>query len=129
MQNLEQLRSVHARAQVMEWKNKLPEDKRKEIVSECKRLPLVLRVNGPIAFLLFSDAKEDRAVLLVSKAVLDWLSGPDSPLALRAGVSLPVALSEDRRFYRQALAEAVAYSTWLKRWADATLAVEPPKQP
>ena len=130
MRNLDQERSVHARKRALAWKV-LPEKERKEILSECRRLPAVLQVNGLIAFLLFAESSRRsaetgatmaRGVTVLHEALSDWLSGPESPVELSVGVSLPVALTEDRRVYRQAFAEAIAYATWLKRWADATLA-------
>ena len=132
MKNLDQERSIHARRRALQWSARWQDPaarERKQILSECRRLPALLQVNGLIAFLLFAESsrktdKESeglRAVTLLSDALTDWLSGPESPVQLEKGATLAVALAEDRRLYRQAYAEAIKYATWLKRWADATL--------
>lgn len=139
MINLDQERSVHARKQVKKWTEFLPPD-RKQILSECHRLPVWLRVNGLIAFLLFADVENERrsaetgevtkrGVADLRAALADWLTRPGSPVRVSKNRSLADVLSEDRTAYRRAFAEAAAYSNWLKRWADATLTtvVDEPK--
>ena len=91
----------------------------KEFVASCKKLPMLIKLNGLVPALLFAKEKDQFGKL--STYVMAWLRDPGSPVAkLVEGKTEIGQLTElDSRDYRQVTAEAQRYLGWVKRFAAA----------
>jgi CRISPR/Cas system CMR-associated protein Cmr5 small subunit len=82
-----------------------------EFLSQIKELPSALRINGLLAVL--AERKEMEALLH------PWLTAPEAPIAWEQTTGALQERLTSRVVYRQATAEALSFSVWLKRWAEA----------
>ena len=122
MQAVESGRAQHAYESVKE--GYASAKKQKEFVASCKKLPMLIKLNGLVPALLFAKEKDQFGNL--SKFVMDWIRSAGSPVAMllqnRGEIGMLTEL--DSREYRQVTAEAQRYLGWVKRFAAAEKVTE-----
>ncbi len=101
-------------------------DKKKEYANSCKKLPMLIKINGLVPALLFAQEKKKDQFGNLEAEVLSWLRDPGCPLSqLTKAVRSPgdlTALSSQQ--YRQITAETQRYLGWVKRFAAARRAAD-----
>lgn len=123
--NLEQLRAAHAR-QAVEARRSLAEKEQKLYVSYLNALPATIVMNGlgQAAAMLLARAQGNRhdPHRLVYDDLQNWLCGKQDLAWIGLRGDLIRAIMEGAEdTYVLAQAEALAYCTWLKRFATAYL--------
>lgn len=94
-------------------------EKPKEFAASCKKLPMLIKLNGLVPALLFAREKSQFGHL--DAYVMSWLKSDGSPVAvlLRNANEIGDLTSLDSRHYRQVAGETQRYLTWVKRFAAA----------
>ncbi|MGQ9635852.1 MAG: type III-B CRISPR module-associated protein Cmr5 [Bryobacteraceae bacterium] len=91
---------------------------RSEYLAKIKQVPGLIAVNGLIPALVHLKASNIR------EHIEDWLKSEEAPVSWKSenqketDVSKRL-LSEQAAVYRQATEEALRFTAWLKRWAQA----------
>ncbi len=134
-QTLEQKRAKHALDQV----KALQKEKPGNYLSYVNALPAVILMNGLGQALATeraaSDAASDKAHHRLAQHVSEWLLSPEAHTRYAASISDEAKLDAAQRLlgrivagdqdaYLWAQAEAIAYVTWLKKFANAFLKKE-----
>jgi CRISPR-associated protein Cmr5 len=126
-QTLEQKRAKHALDQI----KKLKRDKAGNYVSYVNALPAAILMNGlgqALATELASGKNDDDPHRLLASHVSEWLLNKEVHTKYAGGGSridtawlLDQIVAGDQDAYLWAQAEAIAYVTWLKKFANAFL--------
>jgi hypothetical protein len=120
MGGLERSRCSHALERTKKFISGHGPEERAEYLRAAKDLPNLLRINGLQAVMLAKRGLQDLQMELE-----DWIASEESPISLgeeRPANSLRERLAgADRVSYRLVSGEAIAYATWLKRWAEALI--------
>jgi CRISPR-associated protein Cmr5 len=130
---LEQKRAKHALDQV----KALPKDKPGNYLSYVNALPAAILMNGLGQALATERAASDQAHHRLAQHVSEWLLSPEAHTRYAAVVSDEAKLDATQRLlgrivvgdqeaYLWAQTEAIAYVTWLKKFANAFL--DPPRK-
>ncbi len=119
---LEQCRAAHALAVI----TALQEKSYGNYVAYVEALPAAIVMNGlgQACATLLAKAKGnlDEPHRLLYSHLRSWLCGGNDSAPFKKGVELMVAIVEsDQALYFQAQAEALAWLTWLKKFANAYL--------
>ncbi len=133
VQTLEQKRAKHALGQV----KALQKDKPGNYLSYVKALPAAILMNGLGQALATERAASDQAHHKLARHVSEWLLSPEAYTKYSASVSDEAKLDAAQRLlgrivvgdqdaYLWAQTEAIAYVTWLKKFANAFL--DPPRK-
>lgn len=129
MQTLEQKRAKHALDRI----KALSTEKSGNYVSYVKALPAAILMNGLGQALATERAASDQAHLKLATHVSEWLLSEDAHTKYRSPAEGEVAkldparqllsriVAGDQDAYVWAQAEAIAYVTWLKKFAGAFL--------
>lgn len=122
---LQQQRAAHALAAI-ELHRSRPDTQQKSYVSYVNALPAMIVMNGlgQAAAMLLARAKGDarKPHRLLYDDLSAWLCGNEALPALPLDGDLVTAIMNgDQGTYLRAQAEALAYCTWLKRFAAAYL--------
>ncbi len=120
-QTLEQQRAQQA------WNDiqsvvKRSDDFKKKYGSLARRVPMLVLTNGLGQTLAFLRAKGNEHTTLLEH-LSTWTMSQVAPGASERDL-LTWVLNNDSAAYRRATAEALAYLTWLKRFAEAELPTE-----
>jgi len=127
-QTLEQKRAKHALEQV----KALQKDAPGNYLSYVNALPAAILMNGLGQALATERAASDQAHHRLAQHVSEWLLSPEAHTRYAASVSdeaqldavqqlLGRIVAGDQDAYLWAQAEAIAYVTWLKKFANAFL--------
>ena len=115
-------RAAHAFERITEGYRRSGTDA-KEYASSCKKLPMLIKVNGLVPALLFAREKPQFGSkgYSIEEAVMSWLRDSGSPVSqLLQGKSEIGDLTDlTSRQYRLVTAEAQRYLAWAKRFAAA----------
>lgn len=118
-QTLQQQRAAHAWEQVEAISQTFNKDKRKEYGSLVRGLPAMIQHDGlapTLAFLVAKDKhKHDSYYWKAYSQLSDWVT---KQLGIK-GDLLEYLIKNDSATYRYASTEALAYLSWLKRFAEA----------
>ena len=93
----------------------------REYRSKIEETPGLIAVNGLLATLLHLQDKQH----MIARHIAEWLAGPNSPVPWTTPPSDSLAkhlASETGVVYQAATLEALEYTTWLKKWAQALIA-------
>jgi CRISPR-associated protein Cmr5 len=132
-QTLEQKRAKHA----LDHVKALQKEKSGNYLSYVNALPAAILINGLGQALATERAASDQAHHKLAQHVSEWLLSPEAHTRYATTVSeeekLDVAqrllgriVAGDQDAYLWAQTEAIAYVTWLKKFANAFL--DPPKK-
>lgn len=127
-QTLEQKRAKHALDQV----KALQQDEPGNYLSYVNALPAAILMNGLGQALATERAASDQAHHKLAQHVSEWLLSPEAHTRYSAAVSdeakldaaqrlLSQIIADDQDAYLWAQTEAIAYLTWLKKFANAFL--------
>lgn len=125
-QTLDQQRAQRAWGNIREVVDK-SQDFKKKYGSLARKVPMLILMNGLGQTLVFLRAKgkndpaNEHNVLF--KHLSDWTMSQVAPNVGSPDL-LKWVLGTDSNSYRRATAEALAYLTWLKRFAEAELPTE-----
>lgn len=117
VRTLEQQRAAHAwgEIQTQTAKNKA---KQKELKSLARSAPASIQSNGLGQTVAFLKAKDEDHHQAVYNALEGWLK---SQLNFSQSLQEWIAVTASSSDYRYATAEALAYLSWYKRFAEAEL--------
>ncbi len=120
MQTLQQVRAKIALEQVQKTLKKYKDkpEQKKKFKARASNLPAMIAMNGLGQAAAFCKSKGDKDAYDDIYAVLnEWLTHKDQPYhgkELITGIT-----TNDMHTYRQAQAEALAYLSWVKKFASA----------
>jgi CRISPR/Cas system CMR-associated protein Cmr5 small subunit len=116
-ETLEQKRARHALGQIQKLEGGKPEDLA-DIRAALESIGSLLTVNGLIPVLI----KYNKDLPKVAEILQSWLSTSEFGLNLKKDGDLARTLVlSNAQTYRLATLESLAYTRWLKEWAQATM--------
>lgn len=126
-QTLEQERAKKAWEDIQNVARRSEDDFKKKYGSLARRVPMLVLTNGlgqTLAYLR-SKGKDDQSNEhnVLFRHLADWTMSQVAPNEKDRDL-LAWVLNNDSAAYRRATAEALAYLTWLKRFAEAELPTE-----
>lgn len=136
MLTLQQQRARHALAQVRAAQAKLGTKERKEFRAHTQGLPYMIHVNGlGQAYAFYLSKREKPSYRAICGTLAAWLLAEGNPCHGGQGGGnndpewlLEALVGGDQRRYLSAQAEAIAYMGWVKRFADAFLVEDKPRE-
>lgn len=115
-------RAAHAFAQVSRGYERAGADA-KEYAASCKKLPMLIKINGLVPALLFAREKKQfgSKEYSLEEAVMSWLRDAGSPVSqlLQGKSDIGDLTGLTSRQYRLVTAEVQRYLSWVKRFAAA----------
>lgn len=99
-------------------------DKKREYKSCVKKIPMLIKTNGIGATFAYvnSKAKDGNAYELIYQQTTEWLKREPRGLVTDKNKDLvEIIVSIDSTVYRALTNEALAFFTWLKRFADGLI--------
>ncbi|MCS7224469.1 MAG: type III-B CRISPR module-associated protein Cmr5 [Armatimonadetes bacterium] len=126
---LEQQRAKHAWDAIqkllksLEKDQKLSKEDKGAYAALAQKIPTLILTNGLGQTLAFLKSKKDNPHQWLLCHLSEWTLRQVDPNASQQDL-LEWVLEHDSNAYRRATVEALAYLTWLKRFAEAELKVE-----
>lgn len=119
-QTIQQERAAFALRAIEEIVTQLEDKDKEKYKSYASALPFMIHANGLGQAAAFCKSKEEPIYEKLYKLLSDWLIQPGQPYAgctdLLAGIT---SRDRDMKTYLAAQAEAMAFMTWVKQFADA----------